>query len=112
MLRDALHPDVHVAERLLVRHVKRNDDALGLLVERLRQCSEALLPGSVPNFDLHLLVPALRLVDLVDEVETQGRHVRWLEILFRVHLDDRGLADRTVSKQDQVNLVRSTGHIN
>jgi len=112
VLRDALHPDVHVAERLIVRHVKGNDDALGLLVEGLRQRSESLLTGSVPNFYLHLLVPALRLVRLVDEVETQGRHVRWLEGLFRVHLDDRGLADRTVSEKDQVNPVRRTGHLN
>ena len=75
MLLDALQPAVHVAEGFFIGHVKGNDDALGLLVERQRKSSEPLLACGVPDFHLHLLVHALGLVGLTDKVKTEGGHV-------------------------------------
>ena len=58
MLVDRVNPRFHVDERLLVRNVERDDHAVRLPVERVRDRAKSLLPCRVP--DLHRYFFAVR----------------------------------------------------
>ena len=61
---------------------------MGHVVSRRGHSSVITFIAKIPNFDWHLLVPTLRLVGLVDEVEAQSSHVIRIKLLIRVHFDD------------------------
>ena len=87
MLGDAFEPAVDVAERLFIRDVKDDYDALSLLVEALRQGSEPLLSRCVPYFYLGLLRKSGEHYGFARKVQSKCCHVGSSEFLLSVHLD-------------------------
>ena len=48
-------PHAYIVEWFLIRDIKAENDALGLLVEGECQCAESLLTSRVPDLNLHIL---------------------------------------------------------
>ena len=54
VLSDGFYPGVHILEGPLVCYVIGDDDAVSLLVKRIRQGLESLLSSCVPYFDCEI----------------------------------------------------------
>ena len=82
--------------------VKHDDSALSADVVTISEATELLLTGSVPNIELALPVirEELHWVDL----DTEGGDVFLLEFTSEMALDEGGLADSTVSDEDEFEL--------
>lgn len=74
---DFQHPRLDIVECFLVRHVVHDNDAVGAAVVGRGDGAETLLPGRVPNLQLHRLAFQLDRSDL--EVYANGA-----DVAFRV----------------------------
>jgi hypothetical protein len=93
---DLLQPVADVVERLLVRDVVDDDDAVRAAVVGGGDGAEALLAGRVPDLELDLLAVELEVADL--EVDADGGDVRVSvrvvgEAEKKARLADAGIAD-------------------
>mmetsp|Transcript_15745 Transcript_15745/g.43500 ORF Transcript_15745/g.43500 Transcript_15745/m.43500 type:complete len:226 (-) Transcript_15745:180-857(-) len=81
-------------------HVEHDDGALPLDVVSVSQSSEFLLSGSVPDieFDWSTVGVEGERVDL----HTEGGDVLLFELASQVTLDERSLADTTISDKDEL----------
>ena len=105
MLHDRLHPFAHVFESVLVSDVKGHDNAIRLLVKGVSQRAESLLAGSIPDFNLEVLIRALRLESLADVVEAERCHMGLLELAFSVHLEEGGFAYCAIAEHNNIDFV-------
>jgi len=82
--------------------VEHDDSALSADVVAISEATELLLTGSVPDIELALPVVCeeLHWVDL----DTEGGDVFLLEFTSEMALDEGGLADSTVSDEDEFEL--------
>ena len=78
---------------------------MSLLVEGMSQGAEALLTCCIPDFNCGGLAAARRVVGLRNVVKSKGGHMRFLELLFVIHFQERCLTDSSVSQNNQTDLL-------
>jgi hypothetical protein len=86
-----LHPMLNPCEGLTVCQVENQDDAVGSAVEHLGDGLVPNLVGNVPNLQLHPF--AVDFGIFYFEVDPDGVHAYFLEVVVCVTREDGGLAD-------------------
>lgn len=95
---DLSHPPFHILKRSSVDDGIRENDACSPFIVSLCDVLESFLPGSIP--DLQLVTPVADINSLHLEIYTDGRHIWFLEITLAKSSYEVGLADATVSYDD------------
>ena len=104
MLENGLDPLVAVVERTLLREVEANDDAVGLLIERVSHRLVLLLSGCVPELDFEGRI--VHNGPVKDIVDASGLDMRLGYGPLVEALQDRSLAHGSVTDNDDGYLVR------
>eukprot|EP00295_Goniomonas_pacifica_P035461 CAMPEP_0175952210 /NCGR_PEP_ID=MMETSP0108-20121206/30620_1 /TAXON_ID=195067 ORGANISM="Goniomonas pacifica, Strain CCMP1869" /NCGR_SAMPLE_ID=MMETSP0108 /ASSEMBLY_ACC=CAM_ASM_000204 /LENGTH=234 /DNA_ID=CAMNT_0017278537 /DNA_START=113 /DNA_END=818 /DNA_ORIENTATION=- len=113
-----VHPLLDIVERLLIRHVVNNNDAVCPAVVAGSDGTEALLASSVPNLELDRLAIELKSTNL--EVNTDGGDVALRVGIVREPEQQTTLADTRVADEEEfekiiaavtITIWRRLGHL-
>ena len=88
VLLDFSEPDRYAEEALAVGQVENDDDAVGALVIRVRDCPVPLLARRVPNLQLYRALVDLQRSE--PEVNSDRADVVFLEAVVLLRIDERG----------------------
>ena len=98
-----LQPVLDVIKCAFLGAIVNKNDAHSALVVCLSDCSESLLPRSIPYLKLHALV--LHIDSFYLKIDTDGGHVTCREVIFRKSKQDATLSDGRVTNYDEFNKV-------